>query len=301
MDKWLDMWNIQESQQKEFGLDPASMSQISKCQTAKDMILGMMEELVELSGRMTQYKAHVLKDPKMERVNVLDGVVDIVKYAIICGQLSGVTSEEVYQAFVRKSRVVSDKARGERLELERHTKVVIVDIDGVLADLSEWDKKVSEHKTPMVNDKTVSMIESLKEDFYRDGGFLRLEPVNGAKEGLIELRARGWKIVLISARPYWQYKRVYSDTVVWLGENGMVYDLLLFNKDKAEAIYEYIFPAKPSYMVEDKEKHAKEVAGLGVEVLLVDWPYNQGLEDTDLITRVVNWKQIVDKIGYPNK
>jgi len=300
-DQWNEMWQKQHDQQVAFNMDPKGMNAITKAQTAKDLALGLYEEAGELSQVVARYKAHILRCPPVEKVNVADGAADVLKYLISIAQLYGVTATELYEAFLRKSKVVDDRAKGERLELERDTKLIIVDVDNIIADLSGWQSKLNEARggAPM-NDRTVQLLESLKEDFYRDGGFLDLPPIEGAAEGLKAISEAGWKIVLISARPYWQYKRVYGDTVEWLQKHGMTYDLILFNKDKAEAIYEFIFPARPAYFIEDREKHAKEVAAIGVPVLLLAWDYNKGIEDNKLITRVEDWPSIVKAVGRPS-
>lgn len=297
-DKLDAMWEAQQDQQEAFNLDPRGMNSMTRAQTAKDLALGLFEEAAELAKVVANYKAHILKTPAVEKVNVADGVVDVLKYSISIAQLYGLSEKDIFDSFLSKSRVVTDRAKGERLELERNTPLIIVDVDNVVADLSGWQDQLVESRggAPM-NDRTVKLLESLKEDFYRDGGFRKLPPIDGASEGLEALRQAGWKIVLISARPYWQYKRVYSDTIEWLAHHDMVYDLILFNKDKAEAIYEHIFPARPAYFIEDRVKHATEVAGIGVPVLLLDWSYNQDVPDSDLIKRVKNWSEIVEHIG----
>lgn len=299
-DRWDEMFICQMTQQINFNMDPKGMSAIAKAQVAKDLALGLYEEAGELSQIVARYKAHILRSPPIERVNVADGVVDCLKYLISIAQLHGVGAKELYEAFMSKTKVVHDRAKGERLELERDTQLIIADVDNVIADLSEWQAKLNDTMggAPM-NDKTVQLLESLKEDFYRGGGFADLPPIKGAVEGLRAIRDAGWKIVLITARPQWQYKRLYSDTVEWLEQYGVEYDLLLFNKDKAEAIYEYILPARPAWFIEDMEKHAKQVAGIGVPVLLLAWDYNEGVNGNKLITRVKDWPEIVQKVGAP--
>jgi hypothetical protein len=298
MGKWDEMWRKQEEQQRDdFNLDPCYMNVETKSRVSKDLLLGAWEEMAEFSKEIGKYKPHEIKNRRIERVNILDGCVDVMKYAIAIAQLQGLSSGEVFDYFMEKSNVLSVKARGERLTLDKNTPVVLVDVDGIIADLSVWDEKIGEHSNVPINEKTVSMLESLKEDFYHDGGFRNLSPVTGAVDGMKELKERGWKLILLSARPYWQYKRVYADTVFWLDKHEIPYDLIIFNKDKAEAIYESVFPAMPSFMLEDRSKHAHEVAKLGIKVLLLDWPFNRGIKNTDMIERANGWDDILIKIG----
>ena len=148
-----------------------------------------------------------------------------------------------------------------------------------------------------MNDRTVQLLESLKEDFYRGGGFRDMPPIPGAVEGMRALREMGYKIILVTARPYWQYKRLYADTMYWLKQHDIVYDGILFEKDKAEAIYEHIFPARPKFFIEDRDKHALEVAGIGVPVLLLNYPHNDHIAETELIKRVADWPAIIEAVS----
>jgi NTP pyrophosphatase (non-canonical NTP hydrolase) len=294
---WGKMWVRQQKQQEAFNLDPRAMAEVDRARVAKDLALGLYEEVGELVADVARYKAHILRLRPVETINVADEAADVLKYLISIAQLYGVTDVELFEAFMRKSDVVDDRANGERLTLERKTQLVIIDLDNVVADLSGWSAKLGEARggAPM-NDRTVNLLESLKTDFYRDGGFRDIPAIAGAPEGTRLLREAGYKIVIITARPYWQYKRIYADTLHWLQKHDVAYDLILYNKDKAEAIYEHIFPARPVCFIEDRDKHALEVAGIGVPVLLLDWPHNHHLSDSSLITRVYGWGDIVRQL-----
>lgn len=300
--RFREIWEEQYKQQVDFSMDPRSMSDTRKGVVSKELLLGLNEEVAKLARCSTHYKSHILRSSRISKIDVSEAVVDVIKYVIAIGQLYGLTDEDVYDAFIRKTEVIRDKAKGERFELERNTKVLLFDIDNVIADLTDWDRNLKSARGEIIEgmtDKLVDMLESLKETFYIHGGFLNLEPIPGSVEGMAELRSYGWKIVLITARPYWKYSRIYADTVCWLKKYGIEYDLLLFNKDKAEAIYEFIFPAKPSFLVEDREKHVIEVTELGVKVLLLSYPYNESVGESELVKRVYNWREIIDVIGKP--
>jgi len=295
-DRWDEMFKRQARQQETFNLDPSAMSPMDRARVSKDLALGMFEEAAELMRVATHFKAHVLRSRPVEQVNLADEAADVLKYLIAIAQLYGVDSDGLYDSFMRKSAVVDDRARGERLALETSTRLVVIDVDNCLADLSEWQDKLNSAQggAPM-NDRTIALLESLKEDFYRGGQFRELPPIRGASEATQAIRDLGFKIVLMTARPYAQYKNLYADTMFWLREHGMAYDLILFGKDKAELIYEHIFPARPTFFVEDRVKHCLEVASIGVPVLLLDWPYNRELKDTRLIQRVSDWPAIVKR------
>jgi hypothetical protein len=302
MSRLKEIWKRQLEQQIGFNMDPEAMTKVRKIEVAKDLLLGLDEEVAKLANSATHYKVHILRSTEIEKANVAEAVVDVLKYAIAIGQLYGLTDTDLYDTFLNKSTVVADKARGERLLLERDTRVILFDLDNVIADMLDWDiglKKARGQAMDGMGDVMVTMLESMKEEFYKSNGFLKLSPVDSAPESIRLLKSYGWKIVIISARPIWQYRHIYSDTVQWLNKHGIEYDLLLFNKDKAEAIYEHIFPAMPSYLVEDREKHVLEVSELGIKVLVMDYSYNETIKDTNLITRVYGWNEVISVIGRP--
>lgn len=300
IDHWRQMWKIQREQQKDFQLDPKLMSAAMLELAVKDTVLGLSEELGKLSKHVGNHKSYAATT-EHDKYNVTEDCADIFKYLIVIAQLFGITPDGMFEVFKEKTGVVRDKVKRKSVCLDRETPVIVVDIDNVIADLSKWDANVQEHSNVPVNQKTVKMLEALKEEFYHDGGFRDLEPVSGAVEGMKTLKKLGWTLVLISARPYWLYKRIYADTLFWLEKHDVPHDLLVFNKDKAEAIYEDIFPAAPKYMLEDRHKHAVEVAKYGIPVLLLDWPYNAEVEDTNMITRVNDWADIVSIVGKPKE
>lgn len=265
------------------------MAPLVKSRLCRDLVLGLYEEVAELATSATRFKAHILNAAPVEKVNVQDAVADVLKYTIAIAQLHGITAEEMAEAFMQKSDVVEHKAQGERFQLEENTPVIVVDLDGCLADLGSFDEAVAA-------EDGVEAQERLKADFRRSGGYRDLPPIPGAQEGMARLKEAGNKLIILTARPYQQYNRIYADTMEWLVQNGMEHDLLLFGRDKAEMICEYVYPAIPRYFVEDRAKHAMEVAELGVRVLLMATPANSTLSPNPLVTRVQTWQELTDRV-----
>jgi NTP pyrophosphatase (non-canonical NTP hydrolase) len=281
---WENMWGRQELQQAFFGLNPKIMSALEKAETAKILALGLYEEAAELARVVTHYKAHVLHVGEIDKNNVADEAADVLKYLISIAQLCGIGPREMHEAFNRKTNVVHDRAVGERLELSSNTDVVLVDLDGCIADLSELDRLLEGQRT--------SVKEALKDEFRRAGGFRELPLIDGARMGMKQLHNWGYKIVIITARPHRQHKRLHADTIEWLRINQINYDLILFKRDKAEAICDYIHPAQPICFIEDKAKHALEIVDTEVPVYLLNGHTNTTLGVHPLITRVPNWTEI---------
>jgi len=292
-DKWRSIWDRQKQQQESFGLDPDGMTLTDKALVAKDLSLGLYEEVAELARITVHFKRHLLRVPPVDWINVVEEAADVLKYTIAIAQLHGVSAEDMFQAFMRKSAVVEDRAAGEQLELTEDTKVILVDLDNCIADITPLEETLG--KIEQTAER-----EQAKADLRRTGAFRTLPVVDGAVAGMRHLRQLGYKLVIITARPYRQYKRLYADTMEWLKKHKIEYDLILFKRDKAEAISDYIMPAQARFFIEDRTKHALEIIDMNVPVLLLDAPYNQGVEHP-LITRVENWGALISRVVEKGK
>ncbi len=298
MTKLSDLWLLQELQQRELGLDPATLSQVEQRRLADDLVLGLHEEVSDVGRLGGGYKRHILRGSPASPGAVANECADALKLLLALAQLHGVTEDELVQAFRDKTAATSQKAAAERLELTEECRVLVVDIDDVICNLEPWRAAlgvVSEEQA--LASLKLAATEEMKNTFYAGGRFREMEPIPGAAEALALCREARIKIVLITARPQWQYKRLYADTVHWLAKHGFVYDLLLFDRNKVEALYEHVRPAWPFAAVEDHPKNAEAYAAAGVKVYLMDQPYNRQMSAHPLIQRVASWAEIVAQIG----
>ena len=110
------------------------------------------------------------------------------------------------------------------------------------------------------------------------------------------LKKSGYTLVIVTARPQWQYKRLYADTLEWLDKHGVPHDHILFNKDKLEAVHAHLAPAWPVAFIEDHERNAKALADAGVNVLLFDRPHNRDVVDGERIRRVSGWSAVLEAL-----
>lgn len=288
IDDWKRIWYLQSNQQFELGLDPKEMDEVRKLETANQLALGLYEEASELVRCSSHFKKHILRN-SIDRENIREEAVDVIKYLLSIIQLHGITPDEFIDAFHRKTIQVRDKARGERLRLQENTKVILIDLDGCIAETKSFDETLE--------GLSIQEKEARKSEFRRKGGYASLPLINGALDTLQYLKFMlEYKIVIITSRPHKQFKRIYGDTLVWLDKYKVPFDLILFRRDKAEAISEYIFPARPLCFIEDRAKHALEVVDLSVPVILFDNEGNR-MVDHPLIHRVLNWKEALEKIN----
>lgn len=292
------LWAVQLQQQQQLGLDPEQLSQLERRRLTDDLLMIAHEEASELGRIAGGYKRHILKSSAVDPAAVAHKCADLLKTTLALAQTNGIDINALVQAFHDKTAAVAQKALAERLELTDECRVICVDVDDVICDLEPWridlgaltpEQAAASHK--------LAATEAMKNRFYANGGFRDMEPIAGAVDAFHALRAAGWKIVLITARPQWQYKRLHSDTVFWLQKHGFVYDLLLFSRNKVEAIYEHVQPAWPAYFVEDHPSNAVALAEAGIHVLMYDQPYNRNVSAKGALTRVASWTEILTVIG----
>lgn len=296
-DRLFRMWETQAEQQRLLGQDPRMLGDVDRRRVSADLILGLHEEVTELQRLTSHYKKHILSTPAADPHNVADEIADILKLTLSIAQLHGLELPEVVEAFHRKTNVVASKAEGERLRLKSQTKLICVDLDDVVCDLRAWHEEESRLRGGAErNGRTLQMIEAWKADWHASGRFRRMPVIEGAPEALRRLKAEGYRIVFITARPQWQYKRIHADTLEWLQEHSVPHDLILFNKDKLEAIHEHLAPAWPVAFIEDHERNARHLSAAGVRVLLFDQPHNRHLPDGENIHRVKSWEEILESL-----
>ena len=170
--------------------------------------------------------------------------------------------------------------RSINMGLEEEIKVCAIDIDGVLC---EYPKKWVEFANKYFN--TNYNLNELKEnisfnnykrakELYRTSGVKATLPaLKGAKEMVEGLQQQGYLVLIMSARPVFEYKEVLRDTLKWFKTNDINPDMHFWGEDKHVKILKY-FP-EMKFMVEDNAYNANKIAELGYKVYLVDNEYNQ--------------------------
>lgn len=274
----------------------------------KDYALGIYDQTSKMLDT-TDWKKHLIESEE-NSYNMKMQIIDIIKYAFGLLIFEGVGEAEFLTLFKMKSKLLEEKWESQKWKANTEMKVAIFDIDGCIADYPKaYEKFLGEEKglvSVMSSRKsyyfcdrygiTKQQEEQYHSEFIESGGFLNLEVFKGAIEVIKKVKKAGIKVVLLTARPSWIHKRVYVDTFEWLRKKCVPYDLLLWNKDKADATIKHIFPAQILFMIEDRDKHAIEMAHIGVYVMLLDKEYNQGVISTDNVERFKNWMEIEERV-----
>jgi uncharacterized HAD superfamily protein len=291
-------------------VDLDNLSLAERVAWSKDYALYLHGEVGEFLRELPSWKVHRgQKDTTIIRSNMLEEWIDIFKYWLCLGQVWGFTPEEFLAEFERKSMVVEQRFKQERLLdlVSPDAKVVGVDIDGVLAD---YPRSFVE----FVNSKlgTCYRVEDVRgydvysqlglspeigqqlKDEYRQTGQKRYIPLcEGAKDFLQWLKSCGYAVVLLTSRPYEQYKRILPDTMEWLRDNDLPYDAILFAQDKMERLLKVFGTKRIEFFVDDVAKYANDIARLGVPCYLISRPYNLDATLHPGVCRVASLPEVI--------
>lgn len=197
--------------------------------------------------------------------------------------------------------------------------VIAVDFDDVIFDcnatLAEYHNATYETNYAPA-DMTSWQLEdtwgcTLDEAVRRVGEYLKTEfhnqapLIEGASEGLKELKRLGYRIVLVTSRA----DDVRPQTEAWIARNieGSFDEMHFINHfdastprfwSKADVCREI----GAGVLLEDAVHHSENVAGSGILVLLFDAPWNQEEQEHERIIRVKDWPEALAwiKKNLPN-
>lgn len=241
-----DLFDIQREFTDHFltdqrGHSASELTEEEKLELVKEYVLHLHQELSSILGS-TSYKMHRKPMDRLVGPNILEEIVDTVKFSLGLWHIVGGSWEDFERVFREKSEVVSWRYKQDKdIEALRSQEVAILDIDGVLAqyprpmlDFMEERSGIPLPDLPTAKEQLgLVRYEELKEMYRLSGVKASLPIVEGAKELIEYLRSKGHPVILISARPYERYLRILTDTLSWAKKNGLVFDALYFDEEKS--------------------------------------------------------------------
>lgn len=295
--------------------DRQTLSQ--KIQMTKDHVLHGMSEFTELLDEV-KWKTWLTTQAPPDVSSLTEEAVDVFKFVLNILLTWGVTPAEFVKAFDRKSEVniqrfLQHRQLSKITALVRRTglqqKVAALDLDGVLAAYPEhWlsflARTVGTCDPPLgsvLDVRKFSLVTGVeripREQYtklkhtYRSEGFEAEVPaLPGAVEFAQQLKALGYLIVIITARPAERYKRLYSDTIRWLMENKIPYDAVMFDTNKEDRIIKDL--PVVDFVLDDDPTNVERLSKAGIRAFLFDRPYNQGASGA----RVMSYDDLLESI-----
>jgi uncharacterized HAD superfamily protein len=289
--------------QKDFNKELINIKSLKKKEeSTKEFVLAVINEanelLTEINWASWKTKREIIEG------NICEELIDIVKFALNIAIIWGIDEVKLFEEFERKSQVVVQrkKQNEELAQIKKmKKKVCAIDLDGVIVSwpncfidfvnkrLSKKFTNLYDMKKALPNKKYILM----KHEYRISGIKQRVPCIQGSKAFIDNLRKLGYSIVILTARPYKQYFRIFADTKICLDNNGIKYEAILFDESKHIKIVKE-FP-KLRFMVEDSRNIANEVGAWGYKCFLIDNIYNQGDLEKNVI-RVKSFKEILEHL-----
>ncbi len=269
--------------------------------------LALVREVTEVLDT-TDWKMHRKERKEEIPSNTLEELIDCAKYLMTLMQVHGFTPEVLEEEYYRKSAVVEQRYLQEmQSNLAGRKNIVGVDIDGVLADypggyVDFINKELgTNYSREGVTNYDIGAhfgiprpdIIRLKDKFRQTGQKRYLNTCEGAKEFLQALRNAGYTVVLLTARPYNKYKRMFADTIYWLNQNGLPFDGIIFDEDKEAYLLRNYGAENVCFFVDDHQNNANLISDAGVKCYLLNRPYNTQAQLKENVHRVDDLKEVL--------
>jgi uncharacterized HAD superfamily protein len=306
MNEFKMMWEDQKRFNERIIGDKDEMTEEEFQQCNNFYTLALHREVSEVLEE-TAWKIHRDNSSKtMIKSNICEELVDVLKYWMSLCQLHGFSAEDMIDEYFRKSQVVEQRFYQEKeIDLDGR-KVVGVDIDGVLA---QYPKSlidfVNEQKGTCftVDDVTsYDIFSDLGIDFmegkelrhqYRESGKKKfIEAYPEASYFLKKLKQMGYVVVLLTARPYEKYKRIFADTQYWLRSNELEYDMILWDENKGERLVKEFGAENIEFFVDDVAKNANDISDMGIKCYLINKAYNEHIYAGENVVRVDDLNEV---------
>ena len=126
-------------------------------------------------------------------------------------------------------------------------------------------------------------------DYFHERSIPTLPVVPGARQVLQRLQ-KDYRIVLITARR----PTSRPQTLDWLAEHGIPFDELHHTGEKAEVSNDIVVA------VDDHPGHVSEYLAQGVQVFLMDQPWNR-MFSAPGVTRVSGWDELLQNLDVSSK
>ena len=267
-------------------------------------LLGMVSQVNEIL-REIKWKKHRVEDKKRAvPYNVLEELADVFKFIISIAQSWGFTADDLLRATYEKGEILDFKLQMEMHEPITGRNIVIMDLDGTLANYREsflsW-LQVKQGTSNLLYDRSFTLLldeelemtypdyVALKEEFEESGGYRNLTIYPEILYMLNFLHTEGWYIIVTTARPAGRYQRIFKDTLHWLRSFNLPLDELYMMGDERVLLASKLLKAGNEVVIWDDDPTVlRRAARSGINVYARKHQYNIGIKD---VTYVETYKE----------
>ena len=271
-----ELWDLQaeftKRVLKKIHKDISAFDEDDKVKWTKEYLLFISKEGTEALDELN-WKQHVTDKKDINDRNIKIELIDMQKYlwGLMC--IWGVSYKEFCEIFKDKSYEVEKKwiQNFELKGVNENNKKCIIDIDGVLnyypQCFYDWaNKHYNISKEDLLGNRVE--YENIKKE-YRCSGIKRVLPANQSSvDALVKLKDLGYSIILMTNRPYTEYKNIVFDTYFWLDNNNIPYDYLYWsiNRKVVDASKRI---QNIDFVVDDTIEVCQDFANLGIKAYLL--------------------------------
>jgi FMN phosphatase YigB (HAD superfamily) len=279
-----------------------STDEKSRMERLRVLGLGVIEETLEVL-RTFDFKVHRRSKLRLQNVaHSHEELIDVFKYWLSLADLTDFPLERLEELYFAKSRVVQYRYQEEWVkQLDQDARVVVVDIDQVLADyiagICRWGRARGQDLMGLTHDEAQAMRERLdelqrthgwvtsdtvglphlqwqkvKHDFRTNGGKVVIPVFKDARPFLEWCKHQGWTIILVTSRPIAEYPNIFTDTLTWLKMNELPFDHLWWSHEKGERLEEADIAVRHQivFAVDDSPTFVKQFRSKGIPTYQLD-------------------------------
>ena len=236
--------------------------------------LGAIRALSKASSTLLP-KNYKLNKKQFNDYDKYSKLVDAFKYFLCIFDYYDLDIEKFDEYFKLISIYVFNRYKLKKIidNQEKYKNIALLDIDGVLAEFPGYFiRKFNEAYN--TNYKTYNEIPLDKRNVYKEKYRICGEKVNmplceNAKNFLIDLKSKGYTVILFTNRPIYLYENIIIDTIKWAFINDLRYDAILFSENKMLDIIKNFNYKNIKLYVEDNVNNANNICKLGINTFLI--------------------------------
>ena len=287
--------------------DASSLTEAEKIDRHKTFCLSMHSEISQLANTV-HYQDHRPTISPTHRANILFETMDVYRYCLSILNLWGFSAEDATKAFAARDAHLNSRAEKSLARWDGKP-IVVVDVDDVLANFRErfyrwvnqaYDADLTELSPEYFFTRIIAgkSGDQLLAEFVEAGEVSKLDVCENLQSALHHLRASGYWIHILTARPADELKCLY-ETYAWLLKNVEFDSLALFPEKYIHlAATEPFKQGKVICAIDDSPKHAGELAHHGIHTFVPMRSYNQAVWNQDNITTFMWEDDDVAKLIY---
>lgn len=289
---------------EKFNLEVGKFTDEEKIKWTKEYILCASKELYEMLDEIP-WKTHRMIKQNENSDNFLEEGIDAFKFLLNIFIVNGYSIDEIIDKFIDKSKVVEIRYEQEKKikQLKASNEpIAVFDIDGVLNDYPQNFIDFCEKQGFAIDDinnfklNDYSNYKKLKHRFRAEGheGSCGIKELS--KQILLETNKK-YKILLLTARPYEKYSRLFSDTIKWCEQHELPVDFVYFSKDKEKWLIDNFKKEQIKLIVDDQIDNVTELIKYFDNVYLLK---NNVLYNEDDFSAVNNKVKIINSLNEIN-